>query len=100
MFLFTDNFTFGPTYCKGYSTSQKILRIIPCLYQVIQDGALILHVIYVAGTHMKAWGVDGLSRGDLLDGMMAGENRLSFVLLVKGADERSDGKVGNLVKSW
>ena len=45
-------------------------------------------------------GVDGLSRGDLLEGMMAGEDPLTFVPLTKGADKRSKGKVGKWVRSW
>ena len=35
-----------------------------------REGGLILHVIHIAGTRIKNRGVDGLSRGDLLDGMM------------------------------
>ena len=59
-FLFT-------TYYKGYFTSRKILRIILWLYQVIRDGSLILHVTHMARTRMNIWGIDGLSRGNLLE---------------------------------
>ena len=45
-------------------------------------------MIHVAGTRMKAWGVDGLSHADLLDGMMAGVDPLSFIPLDKGAGQR------------
>lgn len=35
------------------------------------NGRLRLHVIGVVGTHMKDWGVDGLSRGNFLEGFLA-----------------------------
>ena len=54
----------------------------------------------MAGTHMKACGVDGLSRRDLLEGVMVGEDALMFAPLAKVADERSDGKAGKWVRSW
>ena len=38
---------------------------------------------------MKAWGVDGLSRGNLLEGTMDGEDPLSFIPLSEGANKRS-----------
>ena len=71
-----DNSTFELTYYQGYSSSWKLLGIILRRYQAIWDGALILHAIHVAVTRIKAWGVDGLSGGDLLEGMMAGEDPL------------------------
>ena len=83
MFLFIDNSTIGSTYYQGYSTSWKLLGIIWRLYQAIRDEALILHVIHVVGAQMKAWRVDGLPGGDLLEGMMAGEDPLSFVPLAR-----------------
>ena len=47
---------------------------------------------------MKAWGVDGLSRGDLLEGMMAGQDPLSFIPLseepIKGPKEVWTGGSG------
>ena len=49
---------------------------------------------------MKAWGVDGLSRGGLLEGMMAGLDPLSVIPLVEGSNERSRGKVEDWVRSW
>ena len=94
VFLFTDNSTFEFMYYKGYSSSWKLSAIILRLYQAIRYGDMILHVIHVAGTRMKAWGVDRLSRCNLLEGMMSGEDLLSFIPLVEGANEQSQGKVG------
>ena len=100
VFMFTDNSTFEFSFYREYSTSWKLSAIILRLYHAIRDGDLILHVINVAGTHMKAWGVYGLSRGDLLEGMMVGLDSLSFIPLSEGSSERSKGKVEDWVRSW
>jgi hypothetical protein len=49
---------------------------------------------------MKASGVDGLSRGDLTEGMMGRQDPLSFIPFHLGADERSNGQTGAWVQSW
>ena len=51
----------------------------------------ILHVIHVEVTRMKRAGIDGLSRGDILEGMIIGQNPLDFITLNESADERSGG---------
>ena len=101
IFIYTDNFVFESVYYKGYSKSSEDLSdVILRLYQAARKGDLILHVIWIAGTRMKAMGVDGLSRGDLVDGMMAGMDPLSFVPVAQGADERSRGGVSTWIRSW
>jgi hypothetical protein len=40
---------------------------------------LVLHLIHVAGTRMKDQGTDGLSRGDLLEGVMKGNVFLGYI---------------------
>ena len=87
IFVFTDNFVFESTFYKGYSkVSPKLSDIIMRLHKIERDGDLILHVVHVAGTRMKSWGVDGLSRGDLMEGMMGGLDPLSFMPVANGAD--------------
>ena len=49
---------------------------------------------------MKALGVDGLSRGDLTEGMMGRKDPLSFIPFHLGADERANGLAGTWVQSW
>ena len=92
VFMLTDRLTFESTYYKGYSTFWKLLRIILRLYQAIRDGSLLFHVIQVDGTRMEIWGVDGLPRGYLLEGMAERKDPLLFVPLAE--------KVGKLVSSW
>ena len=60
----------------------------------------ILHVIHVAGTRMKEAGIDGLSRGDFMVGIMAGMDPLSFIPLNEGANERVCGRLKSWADSW
>jgi len=48
---------------------------------------LCLHVLHVSGKHMQAQGTDGLSRGCLDAGVLAGSSMLSFVPLHQSALE-------------
>jgi hypothetical protein len=57
-----------------------------------------LQVVHVAGTRMIAQGTDGLSRGIFLEGVMRGEDMLSFVDLARTAIERHP-RVLDFVKS-
>lgn len=42
---------------------------------------MLLNVFHIAGSRMISQGTDGLSRGDLTDGIMAGKLMLSFMSL-------------------
>ena len=77
--LITDNIVFEGTYYKGYSRSPKLCDLALRLHKAALFGGVILHVIHVAGTRMKESGIDGLSRGDMLDGMLKGEEPLKFL---------------------
>ncbi len=59
-----------------------------------------LHIIHISGKWMKASGVDGLLRGDLTEGMMAGRDPLLFIPFNQGAEDRSGGQVSTWVRSW
>lgn len=100
IFLLTDNIVFEGTFYKGHSQDEKLTDLVLRLRKVELEHQLVLHVIHIAGTRMKAAGIDGLSRGDLLDGMMAGKDPLQYIPLNKGAGERSGGKVEEWVRSW
>ena len=99
-FLFADNSMSEFTYYRGYSTLWELSAIILRLYQAIWDGDLILHMIHVSSTQMKAWGEDGLSIGHLLEGMMAGQDLLLFIPVSEGANERFKGRVDRWIRSW
>ena len=63
-------------------------------------GDLIVHMVHVAGTRMKCSGIDGLSRGDLLVGIMAHKDPLSYFPIGLDADERSGGYISKWLKTW
>ncbi len=63
------------------------------------SGGFILHVLHISGKRMKATSMDGLSRGDHTEGMMAGEDPMSFLPFHLGVDARSRGRVGKWVHS-
>ena len=100
VFVLTDNSAFEGSYYKGHSTSRELSDIAFCLYKAQRSGGFILHVLHISGKRMKATGVEGLSRGDHTEGMMAGEDPMSFLLFHQGADTRSRGRVGKWVRSW
>jgi len=54
----------------------------------MQNGVMV-HLCHVSGERMKAQGLDGLSRGNLNVGVMAGTAMLDFVLTHLNAFERS-----------
>ena len=100
VFVLTDNSAFEGAYYKGHSVSKELSDIVFCLYKAQRDGGFILHLLHISGKRMKATGVDGLSRGDHTEGMMAGDDPMSFLPLHLGADTRSQGRVGKWVRSW
>ena len=101
IFIYTDNFVFESCYYKGYSkTSPELSDVILRLYKAAREGGLTIHVIWIAGTRMKEIGVDGLSRGDMLDGIMAGMDPLNLVPVAQGAGQRSCGAVTKWIRSW
>jgi hypothetical protein len=100
VFLITDNSSFEGAYYKGHSPTRNLSEIVFRVHKAERDGGFILHVIHISGKRMKASGVDGLSRGDLTEGMMGGQDPLSFIPFHLGADERSNGFVDSWVRSW
>ncbi len=62
-------------------------------------GNLKLQVIHIAGTRMIQQGTDGLSHGDFLGGVLAGQDMLSFIPLCKTAIERS-GILLDWIREW
>jgi len=81
VFVFTDNQTLEAAFNKGTSTSRELHEMILKLRKLEFDGKIFLHIIWVAGKRMIAQGADGLSRGDLCDGVMAGASMNEFVPL-------------------
>ena len=87
LFLFTDNMVSESIASRGSSTSQKLYELILRVYKLEMNHLCRIQFVHVAGTRMIKSGVDGLSRGDMYEGVMKGESMLSFVPLHKGAFE-------------
>jgi hypothetical protein len=64
------------------------------------EGDLILHLIHVPGKRMIAQGTDGGLRGDLNQGVMTGENMLSYVPLHLSAVDRSSAVLEWVRSFW
>ena len=80
----TYNQVFEGCFYKGHSNYRKLNGLALRLRLVDMETGCILHVIHLAGTRMKRAGIDGLSRGDILEVMMTGKNPLDFIPLGVG----------------
>ena len=89
VFMFTDNATVEACATKGSSSSLKLLELIVRLRALTTRCGIKLHIFHVAGTRMIAQGTDGVSRGFLALGVMAGEAMSAFIPIHKSAVERS-----------
>ena len=78
VFLITDNAVFEGTYYKGYSVSKKLSWIILRLHEAAQQGGLILHVFHAAGTRMKEFLMERMSREYFSEGIFKGGNPLQY----------------------
>lgn len=98
-FLFTDNSTAESCFYRGSSKSKKLHGLVIRLRLLEIKFNVIVHLIHVSGERMIAQGTDGCSRGYLMEGVMAGEDMLSFVDLAKTAIERHPPLL-DWIKSW
>jgi hypothetical protein len=64
IFLFTDNQEAEGAYCRGTSPSRALFDLVVTLCKLQMEYDVVLHVIWIAGTHMIQQGTDGLSRGE------------------------------------
>lgn len=90
LFLFTNNSTAKAAFYKGTSSSQKLFNLVLQLRDLQMRSGMHLHVVHVAGKRMIAQGTDGVSRGDLLAGVFAGNHMLDYVPLHLTAVDRSE----------
>ena len=93
VFMFTDNSTVESCATKGSSTSPKLLDLIIRLRSLTTAHGIRIHIFHVAGTRMIAQGTDGVSRGFLGEGVMAGSPMVSFIPIHLSAIDRSPGIV-------
>jgi hypothetical protein len=99
IFLCTDNSTVEAALVKGNSSSRKLFELVlrvRCLE--MREGAHIV-VSHVSGERMKAQGTDGVSRGQLKEGVSIGADMLSFIPFQLSAIQRSSA-VETWIWSW
>lgn len=99
VFIFTDNSTAESAYFKGTSSSKLLFNIVLKLRKLEFSGSFKIHFIHVAGSRMISQGTDGLSRGDLSEGVMRGVRMLSFVPLHLTCFQRSD-RLKGWITDW
>jgi hypothetical protein len=87
LWLFPDNSTAEGCFFRGGSSLKLLHELVLQLRTTELEYDLTLHVVHVAGTRMIAQGTDGLSRGIFLEGVVRGEDMLSFVDLSRTAIE-------------
>jgi hypothetical protein len=89
VFFCTDNSTVENALYHGRSKTSKSLHELVVRMKVLEAkyGCQLL-VIHVSGNRMKAQGTDGVSRGQLTEGVMNGESMFSFLPMHETALER------------
>lgn len=99
LFLFTDNTTAEGCYYRGTSQSRKLFELVLRLRKLQLGGDIFIHVIHIAGTRMIEEGTDGLSRGNVNEGVMTGVDILTYIPLHVDALVRSETLL-DWVLSW
>ena len=101
VYMFTDNSTAELCVARGSSGSPKLLGLVVRLHSLTTRLGVKIHVFHVAGTRMIAQGTDGVSRGYLGHGIMAGQSMSAFIPIHLGANERrGGGGVVPWIKAW
>jgi hypothetical protein len=90
IYFCTDNSTVENVLYHGRSRESKLLHELVVRLKVLEaHHGFQLLVIHVSGKRMQAQGTDGVSRGQLSEGVMNGESMMSFLPLHETALERS-----------
>ena len=96
LFLFTDNTVAEASYYNGGSNKNKELDgLVFRLWKLQMKGDFTLHIYHVSGTRMIESGIDGLSRGDKLEGVSKGHHILKYIPIHLSPMERS-----RMIKPW
>ena len=89
VFFFTDNSTCEAAAYNGSSKSELLFELVLRLHKLEMKYRCRIHIIHCSGERMKAQGSDGLSRGNLTTGVMAGKKMIDFIPIQLTALERS-----------
>ena len=79
LFVFTDNRVAEGEYCNGGSNrNKKLNELVFRLWNLQMEGDFVICMYHIPGTWMIEFGVDGLSRGDKLEGISQGLDLQTF----------------------
>ena len=98
-FVFTDNSTAESVFAKGSSSSRALFELILQVRELEMTAGCKVHMVHVAGTRMIKQGSDGLSRGNLTEGVMQGSSMKDFIPINKSALDRSP-RLQAWLESW
>jgi hypothetical protein len=87
LFMFMDNSTAESCFYQGSLKSRQLHALVLVLRTLEMTYGMTIYVIHVSGKRMIAQGTDGCSRGSLMEGVMTGEDMLTFVNLALNAVE-------------
>ena len=99
LFLFTDNATTESAFHNGTSSSKTLFDLILRVRLVQLNHSTRIHFIHIAGTRMIKQGTDGLSRGNMSEGVLVDHNMLSYVPIHMPANLRSPQLI-NWIRFW
>ena len=99
IFIFTDNSTAERAFFKGTSKSKILHQLVLRLRILEMKSKIKIHFVHVSGTRMQGQGSDALSRGNLTEGVMRGEEMTAFIPLHLTAFDRSK-ELKTWINSW
>jgi hypothetical protein len=99
LYLFTDNSTVDSAISKGNSKSKWLFQIVDHFRKLQFKHGIQAVVMHVSGKRMIAQGTDGVSRGNLLEGVGSGTYMMSFIPLHLSTVERHPSMV-QWLKGW
>ena len=84
---------------KGSSTSPLLFELVSRLYKLSMKFLCSVNIVHVAGTRMIAQVTYGLSRDDILEGVLNGQKMMSFIPLHLSVMEREPTRK-DWILSW
>lgn len=99
LFFFTDNTTVEAALYKGNSSSRKLFDLVVRFRRIQLVYGMQVMVSHVSGKRMIQQGTDGVSRGNMKEGVGSGLDMLQFIPLHQGAIERH-GILLDWIKEW
>ena len=99
LFLFIDNSTAESAFDKGSSSSRLLFELVLRLRMLEMSESCKIHLSHISGKRMVDQRSDGLSRGNLVEGVMRGADMKGFIPINKTAFERSP-KLKKWLDKW